>query len=221
MSRSGTVEGESEPLVGDRRSMTKGERQRQAILDCLPELLTHKPIGELTVGEIAGAAGVQRSGFYFYFESKYTALAVATAEIWTNLVDQVQVFKRAGEESAASFIRRTASTTVQVWHNHEAVLVGSIQAIPLDEQIASLWRMWNNRLVNLLVEQIQKDVDNGLASPALPDIPHLVSTLLEMTLHMFYKDRLEKAPAAETERMLDAVENIWVASVWGPAETAR
>ena len=43
-------------LLGDRRTPSKGERQRRAILDSL---------GELTVGEIAAAAGVRRSGYYF------------------------------------------------------------------------------------------------------------------------------------------------------------
>lgn len=46
-------------LLGDRRMPSKGERQRRAILDCLPELLATRPIGELTVAEIAAAAAPQ------------------------------------------------------------------------------------------------------------------------------------------------------------------
>ncbi len=40
-----------------------------------------KPISQVTIDELAGAAGIARSGFYFYFESKQALLAA--------LVDQV------------------------------------------------------------------------------------------------------------------------------------
>ena len=56
-------------LAGDRRTASKGERQRRAILDTLARLVADRPIGELTVGEITAEAGVTRSGFYFYFDS--------------------------------------------------------------------------------------------------------------------------------------------------------
>ncbi len=202
-------------LVGDRRAPSKGERQRQAILDSLAELLVTRPIGDLTVGEIASAAGVRRSGYYFYFESKYTALAVVTSEIWSELMDRVQLFSRAENETAADFVRRTSSAAVEVWHAHDAVLIASIQAIPLDEQIASMWRVWNERLARILTEQIRTDIETGLARPVSPDVSVVVSTLLEMTLHMFYKDRLDKCSEQQTQRMLDTVSSIWLASVWG------
>lgn len=207
-------------LLGDRRTPSKGERQRQAILDSLTELLATRPIGDLTVGEIATAAGVRRSGYYFYFESKYTALAVVTAEIWSELMDYVQSFARVDNETAADFVRRTAASTVEVWHAHDAVLIASIQAVPLDEQIASMWRVWNERLARILTEQIRKDIDAGRARPVSADLPYLVSSLLEMTLHMFYKDRLDNCSEQQTRRMLDTISSIWLAAIWGEGSTS-
>lgn len=207
--------GDENGLLGDRRVPSKGERQRQAILDALAALLTARPIGDLTVGEIATEAGVRRSGYYFYFESKYTALAVMTSEIWTELMDKARAFVRSDNETVADYLARTAGTAVETWHRHDAVLVASIQAIPLDAQIASMWRTWNERLAGILTEQVLRDQQAGLAHPVAPDVPALISALLEMTMHLFYQDRLNRCTPTETRDMLGNVRAIWLASAWG------
>ncbi|MCH9731196.1 MAG: TetR/AcrR family transcriptional regulator [Actinomycetia bacterium] len=207
-------------LAGDRRALTKGERQRRAILDSLVTLLATRSLGELTVGDIATHAGVRRSGFYFYFESKYSALAVATSEIWTELMDRAQFFTRIDGETAAEFLRRIAEPTVQMWRTHEAVLVASIQAIPDDDQLAQMWTTWNKRLAAILTDQVLSERDLGRAHPVSQDIPTLVSTLLSMTMHMLYLDRLNRCDPPQTRIMLDTLRDIWLASVWGSGLSA-
>lgn len=209
------VADEDAPLVGDRRTPSKGERQRRAILEAVTTLLATRPIGDLTVGEIATEARVRRSGFYFYFESKYTALAVSTSEIWSELMDRTGAFNRRDNETVHDFFRRTLEITVGTWHTHDAVLVASIQAIPLDEQLAGMWRTWNARLVDIITEQVRKDQEAGVAHPVCPDVHALVTTLLEMTMHTFYQDRLNKCSEAQTRTMIATVGGIWLASAWG------
>lgn len=209
------VAGEDAPLLGDRRTPSKGERQRRAILDALATLLATRPIGDLTVGEIATEARVRRSGFYFYFESKYTALAVITSEIWSELMDRTGAFNRLDDETVSDFFRRSLAITVGVWHAHDAVLVASIQAIPLDEQLAGMWRNWNERLVGIVTEQVLRDQEAGVALPVCADVHTLVTTLLEMTMHTFYQDRLNKCSEAQTQTMIATVGAIWLASAWG------
>jgi len=60
------------PEPGARR---RGDKQRQAIVQAVRELLQEKPFAELSVSTISLRAGVARSGFYFYFDSKYAVLA--------------------------------------------------------------------------------------------------------------------------------------------------
>lgn len=210
---------DDDALLGDRRASTKGERQRRSILASLSELLAVRPIGELTVGEIAVAAGVRRSGYYFYFESKYTALAVLTSEIWSELMERAEAFAQFNNETTSEFLLRTASAAVETWHLHDAVLVASVQAIPLDEQLASMWKGFNARLVGILTEQVLKDQGQGVAKPITADVPMLISTLVEMTMHMFYEDCLNNNTEIETRRMLETVRSIWLASVWGITES--
>ncbi|OBK28851.1 hypothetical protein A5634_19615 [Mycobacterium asiaticum] len=212
--------GDDAVVLGDRRLPSKGERQRRAILDCLPKLLVTRPVGELTVGEIADAAGVQRSGFYFYFESKYAALAVITSEIWSELMDRAQVFTRSGDESVADFTARCADIALDLWHEHEGVLMASVEAIPLDEQLAALWQEWILRLSALITEQVLTDQKRGLAHPASSDVPALISTLLEMTMHVFYLDRLRRHKRTQTRKTREMVLSIWLASITGDPTAA-
>jgi AcrR family transcriptional regulator len=186
----------------------------------LTTLLATRPIGDLTIGEIADAAGVLRSGYYFYFESKYSALAVATAEVWSDLMAHASSFVRLNNESPADSLTRSLRTAIAAWHEHEALLVASIQAIPLDEQLAQLWRDWNERLAAVLTGLVMADREIGVARPVSADVPRLVATLLEMTLHMFYQDRLNRHTAEETEHMLETVRAIWLASGWGITDSS-
>ncbi len=204
-------------LLGDRRAPSKGERQRRAILDCLPELLAARPIGELTVGEIAAAAGVRRSGFYFYFDSKYAPLAVITSEIWAELMNRAQFFTRAEDESIRDFIGRTADIALELWHDNEGVLMASVQAMPLDEQMAQLWDEWIQRLADVIADQLIKDQEQGVAHPVSADVRGLITMLLEMTMHIFYLDRLRQNHSQRTRKSREMVQAIWLASGWGIA----
>lgn len=185
------------------------------MLDSLATLLATRSIHDLTVAEIAVGAGAKRSNFYFYFDSKYAALAVLTSEIWTELMDRAQAFVRFDQETVSDFLARTSGITVDTWRRHEAELVASIQAIPVDEQLAAMWTRWSGRLADLIIQQVERDQHAGGAKPVTDDLHRLVRTLLEMTLHVFYRDRLQHADAAETAAMLETVRAIWLSCAWG------
>ena len=65
------------PPPAARRS--RGDRQREAIVTAVRELLGQQAFADLSVSAISERAGVARSGFYFYFDSKYDVLAVILA----------------------------------------------------------------------------------------------------------------------------------------------
>ncbi|MFI6760824.1 TetR/AcrR family transcriptional regulator [Micromonospora sp. NPDC050417] len=63
------------PASGSRRGPTKGDQRERALLDAAQIVLRQKPLAQVTIDELAAAAGIARSGFYFYFESKQALLA--------------------------------------------------------------------------------------------------------------------------------------------------
>ena len=70
----------SHPATPEPGARRRGDKQRQAIVQAVRELLQEKPFAELSVSTISLRAGVARSGFYFYFDSKYAVLAQLMAE---------------------------------------------------------------------------------------------------------------------------------------------
>lgn len=81
----------------------RGDRHRQAILRAARELLEETPFAELSVRAISLRAGVARSGFYFYFDSKYSVLAQILAEATEELEEASQHFsaRQPGEVTRA------------------------------------------------------------------------------------------------------------------------
>ena len=63
------------PAIKSRRGPTKGDQREQALVDAARAVFRDKSISQVTIDELAGAAGIARSGFYFYFESKQALLA--------------------------------------------------------------------------------------------------------------------------------------------------
>src|SRR6202035_4230210 len=111
---------ESAPAV--RRS--RGDRQREAIVNAVRELLEGRSFEELSVSAISERAGITRSGFYFYFESKYDVLALIFDEVTHELEELTHYFAPRGtDETPAAFATR---------------MVGS--ARPISEDIPALVR---------------------------------------------------------------------------------
>lgn len=63
------------PASGSRRGPTKGDQRERALIHAARTVLRRKPLAQVTIDELAAAAGIARSGFYFYFESKQALLA--------------------------------------------------------------------------------------------------------------------------------------------------
>ncbi|MFC4532955.1 TetR/AcrR family transcriptional regulator [Sphaerisporangium dianthi] len=69
------------PGIGSRRGPTKGDQRERALLDAARVIFRDKPFGQVTIDELASAAGIARSGFYFYFESKQAVLAALCDQV--------------------------------------------------------------------------------------------------------------------------------------------
>ena len=76
----------------------RGDRQRHAIVQAVRQLLEEKPFAQLSVSTISDRAGVARSGFYFYFDSKYAVLAQILADATHELEELTEYFAPRGAD---------------------------------------------------------------------------------------------------------------------------
>ena len=77
-----------------------------AIVAAVRELLEETPFADLSVSTISDRAGVARSGFYFYFDSKYAVLAQILGEATEELEELTHYFAPAGGRRDAGGVRQ-------------------------------------------------------------------------------------------------------------------
>ena len=181
----------------------------------MTRLLEQKRFGDLSVADITAEAGFTRSGFYFYIESKYAALGFASSELWSEFVDVTGSYVRPAEESVSDFVERVLNDALRIWQAHEALLIASVQALPLNDELARVWREQVARIADLISQQVERDRAAGLVTPVLGDVPALVRRLGEATMYLLYQDRSERADAAASEETVEVLKHIWLATIGG------
>lgn len=206
------------PVPGDRLGPSKGERQRRAILDAISALLADHTVAELSVGTIAEAAGLRRSGFYFYFDSKETAIAVAVGEAWEDLDELHHLFEGdpAGGSTLAQ-VRNAVQAAADVWCRYEHLLIAIVAAKQTRGTLAGLWDESSVAITKRMLAHIESEIEAGRARPVSPDLPGLIAIILEMITTSFYRARLQKDGPEAMGQLVDTLASVMVATLWGEA----
>lgn len=196
----------------------RGDKQRQAILQAVRELLEEKPFGELSVSTISDRAGVARSGFYFYFDSKYAVLAQILASALDELDELTQHFAaRGAEESPAAFAKRMVGSAAVVYaHNRELVAACNL-ARNTDAEIREILDGLLASLIDQIVAVVTAEVNAGTAHPISDDVPALVRTLVATTAFTLAGDSAYLGPDGDVQRGQAVLEALWLNALWGGA----
>src|SRR5512135_2331439 len=102
---------------------SRGDRQREAIVAAVRELLQEQAFADLSVSAISERAGIARSGFYFYFDSKYDVLAAILAEATHELEELTHYFApRGADETPAAFAERMVGSAVAVFAHNDPIM---------------------------------------------------------------------------------------------------
>lgn len=205
-------------VAGDRRALpSKGDRQRRAILDALPSLLSNQPFSSLSIGEITKAAGLSRSGFYFYFDTKESALSVAVAEVWSELESRSGFFRPALQsDSLYDHVRRSLSATAEVWRDHAELLIAFTQVRDNDASMEALWTGFMQEFTKQLSAYIRLECDMGRAEPVSGDHEDLAATLLHTIANTYYRAVRSGVDKREMDRHIDLLTRMFLAAIWGP-----
>ncbi len=196
----------------------RGDRQRQAIVQAVRELLEEKPFAELSVSTISDRAGVARSGFYFYFDSKYAVLAHILAEATHELEELTQYFAPRGcDESPAAFAKRMVGSAAEVYAHNDPVMSACNVARNTDAEIRRILDQQVDTVIDQIIGVVQDELRVGTAYPISDDIPALVRTLAAATALMLSGDTTFLGRDADVERGVRVLEQLWLQALWGGA----
>jgi AcrR family transcriptional regulator len=191
---------------------SRGDRQRDAIVTAVRELLQERSFADLSVSTISERAGVARSGFYFYFDSKYAVLAVILADAGEQLAKLTHDFApREPGETPAAFAKRMVGSAAAVNSINDPVMAACAAARNTDAQIREMLDDFYDTVIDKLVTLLEHDAD---ARPISPDLRALVRTLAATTTMTITHDSTFVGRGEDPQRAVEIVERLWVSAFW-------
>jgi AcrR family transcriptional regulator len=192
---------------------SRGDRQREAILMAVRELLEVQRFSDLSVSMISERAGVARSGFYFYFDSKYAVLAVIVADAMAELDKLTHDFApRESGETPSDFAKRMVGSAAIVFASNNPVMRACTLAQNSDAQIREIMNDFEDGVIDKIVSLVRQDTG---ARPISDDLPALVRILTSVTAMTLSGDSAFVGRGTDPDRAIDVVELLWLNTLWG------
>jgi TetR/AcrR family transcriptional regulator, ethionamide resistance regulator len=147
--------------TAERRAEVKA-RLREAML----EAVAVRPFSELRVEDLTAAAGLSRSGFYFYYGDKRELLMESATAAADSLFQQADAWWH-GDGEPADLVREALDGVAAAWWANRRVLRTAVEVSTYDLELARFWQDLVNRFVratseHILREQARGAIDEGL-----------------------------------------------------------
>lgn len=157
-----------------------------------------------------------RSGFYFYFDSKYAVLAHILGEVAEELVELTGDFAPRGDgETPAQFAKRMVRSAAAVYAHNDPVMSACNSARSTDAEIRDILDGYNEAVIDQVVAIVEPEIAAGTADPITADVRFLVRTLSAATAMALSGESLFLGPERELDRTVDVLEKLWLHALWG------
>ncbi len=179
---------------------------RAALVRLLEEGRTFK---DLTVDELARAAGLSRTAFYFYFPGKSQALMSAAAELAEATAAEADRWWH-GEGRPEELVRLALEGIVGVYVRYSAVLRTAVEVTTYDPEFAAFYNALMERFVRATADQLRRDRDAGLLRDIDPDaVAEALIWMVERCNNVFIGGQ-GRAPEAHVR----ALTTVWVHALY-------
>ena len=176
------------------------DQRRAALLESLGELLQESDLDSINIADISRRAGVTRSAFYFYFESKHLAVAALMEQVYDGAMLATERFADP-DLSPVERVRGMVTTLFDTVEEHTHLFRAMLDARGQSPAVREMWDSDRQSFVGLVADLVRTERAAGRA-PAM---------LLELN------DRaLERLTLGTLERptLTEAVVSIWVRSIF-------
>ena len=200
----------------DRRGEARGDTRRDALLRALDELLREQSLEQVNVADISRRAGVTRSAFYFYFESKATAVMALMQELYGAASDATDLLVKA-EGDPGPRIRAVIGSLFDSVdsspHTYRALLEARASS-------ATVRELWEAGLADFAGSVAAMITGERLAGRAVggPDPAALAAVLLDLNNHALERYAVGGGPPREQH--IEALAVIWQRSIYGTGSDA-
>jgi AcrR family transcriptional regulator len=193
-------------------------RRDDLILDALERLLAKKSMAELDVEPIAVEAGITRTRFYHYFQSKHDALAALLRRLQGVLGEAYKhpdswFIGRQPHVRPRDSMRKTTDTIANIWWPHRFVLreTSDLWAAPL--AVRDSWLHAIDSAADQVAESIERERKLGVAPPGY-DARLIAEGLIWQSERVFFRVYAD-IPGSMTEDDAKAVGlELWMRTIF-------
>ncbi|MFY9487625.1 MAG: TetR/AcrR family transcriptional regulator, partial [Solirubrobacterales bacterium] len=199
---------------GRRVRRASGDQRELAILETAERLLETQSFHEISIDDLARGAGISRSTFYFYFESKQAVLLTLLDRIVLEANSARDRAMEAIEHDPASFLREAINAYFTSFGSHLAVTLAGAEAQATSPQIRALWSEVREGWVRDACVVIDAERARG-AAPVTVATRDLVIALIQMNESVLRSTFTGEAPAVNPETLIDVLQSVWLNAVYG------
>lgn len=204
-----------------RRRPTKGDRREQAILEGAYELLRDTPLHTVSIDDLAKRAGLSRSSFYFYFESKWQVLFAMLGPVAEDVFTASRlIFERPVDMTPQEAIEQAAAEVVAVWHRHGHILREVGDAVGAEPELRAQWDSILGKFIEAAAAAIERDRAAGVAVGG-PPARSLAAALMWMGERNLGLMSMRSESAIRTQDIVETIATIWLRSVFGVGTRAQ
>jgi AcrR family transcriptional regulator len=203
----------AEARVGRRN--IKGDRREQALLEGAYDLLRTMPLRNISINDITERAGLSRSSFYFYFESKWQVLSALLARVTADVFQASRlIFDRPTGMPPEAAIEQAVNEVIQVWEQHGHVLREVADAAAAEPALQAQWDSILGRFIDAAAAGIERDRATGVAIGG-PPARSLAAALMWMGERNLSLMSLRSENAIPLDDMVETMTTIWLRTVYG------
>jgi AcrR family transcriptional regulator len=199
------------------RAATRRRRRDELILDALEQLLVETPLRDLGVEEIASAAGITRTRFYYYYKSKHEAYAALLMRISAEVLEVYNLpdswFVRPLDARPRDSLDLTLKRVLTVWYRHRFVLREASDMWNAVPEVGDHWREIMGGLADAMRQAIDRERKLGVAPPG-PDSRRLAQALIWQGERLLFLLYIEAPGAMSIRKLRELGVSLWLRSIY-------
>jgi len=204
---------------GRRRGQSHGDLKEEAILARAWDLLAFKSVATITIEELAAGAGISRSTFYFYFDSREAVIRALAEQVADRLIDSVTVPVERGERTPEGMTRSMVGAYMNRWRKEGPVLRAMAPLYETDPEHRAFWDKITGRIADTFAATIETLRDRDHALPGPPSAHDLAVALMAMLWRSGYELSLSPPSKATDERVIDTLTAVCLRAIYGGVPT--
>jgi len=188
----------------------KREQAREEVLRAALRLADEGPFHDVTIEQIARAAGLSRSAFYTHFSDKHDLLLAALREVAEELRRESEGWWD-GDGPPAERVRQAIAGVVSVYAEHASLLRVATEVSTYDDEVRALWASVMERFVAATADHIRSEQRAGLIPEILEARPTAEGLvwMVERCCYVYLS-----AGEREPEGLVADVAPVWVAALY-------